>query len=107
LVTFGIVPTSAETGYGYIRRGALVDTAVFAVEQFVEKPDQTTAQQYLDAGTYYWNSGMFMFRADVYLRELESQQPAMVTACRTALEQARVDLDFVRLDKEAFAACPA
>ena len=107
LVTFGIVPTSAETGYGYIRRGALVDTAVFAVEQFVEKPDQTTAQQYLDAGTYYWNSGMFMFRADVYLRELESQQPVMVTACRTALEQARVDLDFVRLDKEAFAACPA
>jgi len=107
LVTFGIVPQVAETGYGYIRRGRALETDIFEVEQFIEKPGQTTAQDYVDAGEYYWNSGMFLFRADVYLRELEAQRPEMIAACREALERACVDLDFVRLDKDAFAACPS
>jgi mannose-1-phosphate guanylyltransferase/mannose-6-phosphate isomerase len=107
LVTFGIVPDVAETGYGYIRRGKAFAEGVFEVGQFVEKPDQASAQQYIESGDYYWNSGMFAFRADVYLRELAAQRPEMITACRSALEQAQADLDFIRLDKDAFAASPS
>jgi mannose-1-phosphate guanylyltransferase / mannose-6-phosphate isomerase len=111
LVTFGIVPDKAETGYGYIKAGASlaspVPAAAFAVAAFVEKPDLATAERYVAAGDYYWNSGMFLFRASVYLEELERFAPAMLAACRKALETAQQDLDFIRVDAAAFAACPA
>jgi len=105
LVTFGIVPTGPETGYGYIR--AQAGEGVRAVAEFVEKPDAETAAKYLASGEYFWNSGMFLFRAGAYLAELERQQPAMLAACRAALTAARRDEDFVRLDQDAFAACPS
>lgn len=104
LVTFGIVPTQPETGYGYIKAGA--GEGAFAVEAFVEKPDRATAQSYLDAGCYYWNSGMFLFRASVYLEELERLQPEVLSACRQALASEHPDLDFIRLDEQAFQASP-
>ncbi len=105
LVTFGIVPTGPETGYGYIR--AQAGEGVRAVAEFVEKPDAETAGRYVASGEYFWNSGMFLFRAGAYLAELERQQPAMLAACRAALAAARRDQDFVRLDQDAFAACPS
>jgi mannose-1-phosphate guanylyltransferase/mannose-6-phosphate isomerase len=105
LVTFGIVPTGPETGYGYIRAEA--GEGVRKVAQFVEKPDAETAAAYVSSGDYVWNSGMFLFRASVYLSELAQHQPAMLAACREALEKARRDVDFVRLDKDAFAASPS
>ncbi|MDH2294221.1 MULTISPECIES: mannose-1-phosphate guanylyltransferase/mannose-6-phosphate isomerase [Cobetia] len=107
LVTFGIVPTHAETGYGYIQRGEGLDDFGFRVKRFVEKPDIDTAEDYLASGGYYWNSGMFLFSAQSYLDELERFQPAMVEACRAALAGASQDLDFTRLDAEAFKACPS
>ncbi|MEJ2200511.1 MAG: mannose-1-phosphate guanylyltransferase/mannose-6-phosphate isomerase, partial [Desulfuromonadaceae bacterium] len=109
LVTFGIVPTGPETGYGYIRTGASlssVDGGAFEVAAFVEKPDLETARGYIAAGDYFWNSGMFLFRASVYLRELERFAPEMLTYGREALVGAIADLDFIRLDSAAFAACP-
>ena len=105
LVTFGIVPDAAETGFGYIQ--AEQGEGVRNVRRFVEKPDAATAQSYLDAGGYYWNSGMFLFRASRYLQELERFHPEIVAACRAAFAQATRDGDFVRLDKETFAACPS
>ncbi len=105
LVTFGIVPDAAETGFGYIQ--AEPGEGVRKVRRFVEKPDAATAQSYLDAGGYYWNSGMFLFRASRYLQELERFHPDIVTACRAAFAQATRDGDFVRLGTEAFAACPS
>jgi mannose-1-phosphate guanylyltransferase/mannose-6-phosphate isomerase len=105
LVTFGIVPTGPETGYGYIKAGAGDD--VRAVERFVEKPDAATAQGYVASGEYFWNSGMFLFRASRYLEELGRHQPQMLAACRAAFDNARRDADFVRLEKDAFAACPS
>ena len=107
LVTFGIVPTAAETGYGYIQAVAGGDAPVRAVARFVEKPDAATAAQYLASGQYFWNSGMFLFQASRYLAELERHAPAMLAACRAAFEGAKRDTDFVRLDKAAFAACPS
>ncbi len=110
LLTFGIVPDKPETGYGYIRAGQPVGSrqpsAAFEVAQFVEKPDLATAQEYVCSGDYYWNSGMFMFRASTYLAELERFAPEMLVACRQAVAAAVADLDFTRLDAEAFAACP-
>jgi len=108
LVTFGIAPQSPETGYGYIRRGqALPDNKnAFAVDRFVEKPDLPTAQKYLASGEYYWNGGIFLFRAADLLAEMEALEPGIVAPCRDALAMARRDLDFTRLDKEAFASCP-
>ena len=108
LVTFGIVPTHPETGYGYIQRGNALsrDLSGYAVARFVEKPDLKTAESYLQTGDYFWNSGMFMFRASRYLEELELLQPEILRACRLAIEQAESDMDFVRADKEAFVACP-
>jgi mannose-1-phosphate guanylyltransferase/mannose-6-phosphate isomerase len=106
LVTFGVVPDRVETGYGYIRRGSAVGAA-FKVERFVEKPDAATARVYLDSGEYYWNSGMFMFRASAYLAELGRQAPAMLAACRAAVAGARRDLDFLRLPEQEFVACPS
>lgn len=109
LVTFGIVPAGPETGYGYIRAQAGGETSegAFPVLEFVEKPDRVTAERYIASGGYYWNSGMFLFRADVFLRELEQLNPEMLALCRQAFESAAVDLDFLRLDSSAFTACPA
>lgn len=108
LVTFGIVPTSAHTGYGYIRRGDQLNKAdtAYAVSEFVEKPDSATAKQYLDSGEYYWNSGMFMFRASRYLEELEKHAPKMLDVCRQAIATEAHDLDFVRVSAEIFKTCP-
>lgn len=107
LVSFGIAPTEAHTGYGYIRCGAALADGVFAVERFVEKPDAATARAYLADGRYVWNAGIFLFRADRYLEELAEHAPAMLTAARAAMAQARADLDFIRVDREAFAASPS
>ncbi|WP_417472517.1 mannose-1-phosphate guanylyltransferase/mannose-6-phosphate isomerase [Luteimonas mephitis] len=111
LVTFGIVPESAETGFGYIQadagRSDSGDQGVRRVLRFVEKPDAATARQYLDAGGYYWNSGMFLFRASRYLAELERFRPDILAAVRAAFETAQRDGDFIRLDKDAFAASPS
>ena len=109
IVTFGIDPEAPETGYGYIRRGsALAGIAgVYAVDRFVEKPDLATAKGYLAEGGWAWNSGMFMFGAGAYLDELAVHEPAIATAARTALEGARRDLDFVRLDRAAFEKAPS
>ena len=105
LVTFGIVPTGPETGYGYMKAAA--GTGVRPVERFVEKPDLGTAQAYVAGGDHFWNSGMFLFRASRYLAELERFSPAIVAAARAAFAGARRDADFLRLDRDAFAACPA
>ena len=107
LVTFGIRPDYAETGYGYIRRGNALGEAGFEVERFVEKPDRETAEAYLADGGYWWNSGMFLFRAARYLDELERHAPAIAQAAREAYANARSDLDFTRIDREAFAASPS
>ena len=106
LVTFGIVPEAAETGFGYIQAGAGV-AGVREVLRFVEKPDAATAQSYLDDGGYYWNSGMFLFRASRYLEELGRFRPDILEAVRKAFDAAARDGDFVRLDRDAFAASPA
>jgi mannose-1-phosphate guanylyltransferase/mannose-6-phosphate isomerase len=105
LATFGIRPDRPETGFGYIRRGEAVGDG-YRVEQFVEKPDLATAQGYLADGGYDWNSGMFLFKASRYLEELETHAPAMLAAVREAHAKASVDLDFVRIDREAFARVP-
>src|SRR5690606_35784663 len=106
LVTFGVVPTHPETGYGYIEKGETVGDGGYRVSRFVEKPDQATARDYVASGNYYWNSGMFMFRASRYLEELEQFQPAIYAACSDALAKAEQDLQFVRIYRDAFIACP-
>ncbi|EEH0815631.1 mannose-1-phosphate guanylyltransferase/mannose-6-phosphate isomerase, partial [Salmonella enterica] len=110
LVTFGIVPDLPETGYGYIRRGDVVPGATnavaFEVAQFVEKPGLETAQAYVASGDYYWNSGMFLFRAGRYLEELKKFRPDILAACEQAMRGVDPDLDFIRVDEEAFLACP-
>lgn len=105
LVTFGIVPTAPETGYGYIKQADAVDDGIFAIARFVEKPDPARAAAFLAEGGYYWNSGMFLFRAGRYLEELGQHAPDIVQAARAALAGARLDLDFVRVDQAAFEAC--
>jgi mannose-1-phosphate guanylyltransferase/mannose-6-phosphate isomerase len=105
LVTFGIVPDRPETGYGYIRR-AKGEGPAFPVAEFVEKPDLATAVRYVQSGEYYWNSGMFMFRASTYLAELKQFAPAMLVACEAAVAAATRDLDFTRLAADSFGACP-
>lgn len=108
LVTFGVSPTRAETGYGYIEAAETpsADSAV-PIRRFVEKPDAETAQSYLDSGRYLWNSGMFLMRADRYLQALERQRPAMLAAVKSAWEARQADLDFLRVGAEAFSACEA
>lgn len=106
LVTFGIVPVKAETGYGYIQQGAGFSGGGAAVKAFVEKPDEQTARQYLESGDYLWNSGMFLFRASRYLDELKTYRPDIYEACKAALADSSQDLHFSRVDAEAFAACP-
>jgi len=106
LVTFGVVPTHAECGYGYIRQG-VGDGTVRPVAEFVEKPDAARAKAFVASGDYFWNSGMFLLPAQGYLDELGRLDPAMLAACRAAFESAASDLDFVRLDKAAFETCRA
>ena len=108
LVTFGILPTYPETGYGYIRAGgSFASGKPMAVEQFVEKPNLATAQQYVKSGNYAWNSGMFLLKASSLLSELAQFDPAMLAACKLAYKASKADLDFTRLDKESFAKCAA
>ena len=109
LVTFGIVPRRAETGYGYIRAGAQIDSlpGAYVVQRFVEKPDARTAQGYLDAGGYHWNSGMFLFRCSRYLQELRTHAPDMVTAVEAAHAQGRRERDFLWLEEQRFGASPS
>ncbi|WP_182026363.1 mannose-1-phosphate guanylyltransferase/mannose-6-phosphate isomerase [Vibrio rotiferianus] len=106
MVTFGIVPTHAETGYGYIRRGGKVDEG-FEVEQFVEKPSKELALQYVDTGAYYWNSGMFMFKASRYLEELKLHRPDIYSVCEQAMKTKTGDLDFTRISEDIFNECPS
>jgi mannose-1-phosphate guanylyltransferase len=110
LVTFGIVPDMPETGYGYIRRGEVAqgqeDAVAFDVAQFVEKPNLETAQAYVASGEYYWNSGMFLFRAGRYLEELKKYRPDIFSACEQAMNATDPDLDFIRVAEEPFLACP-
>jgi mannose-1-phosphate guanylyltransferase / mannose-6-phosphate isomerase len=108
LVTFGVVPTGPETGYGYIRRGAELGSdaeGAYAISAFVEKPDAARATGFLKSGDYLWNSGMFLFRASRYLAELELHAPDIARACREAFDTSRHDLDFTRIGEQAFAAC--
>jgi len=106
LVTFGVVPTSAETGYGYIFRGEAFSDDAFKVAKFVEKPDLDTAMQYLESGEYYWNSGMFMFKASIYLAELKKHRHDIYEICEKAIADQTPDLDFIRINKEVFETCP-
>jgi mannose-1-phosphate guanylyltransferase/mannose-6-phosphate isomerase len=109
LVTFGIAPRGPETGYGYIRTGSAFEGAAgsFRVERFVEKPDLAAARRFLADGGYVWNSGMFLFRVDSFLREVGQLMPELVEGCREALQGATRDLDFLRLAREPFARLPA
>ena len=108
LVTFGIVPDSPHTGYGYIQRGeALTGTGAYRVARFVEKPDLATAETYVASSDHYWNSGMFLFPAQRFLDELRQLRPELVSACEQALERGQRDLDFNRLERAAFEACPS
>ena len=105
LVTFGIVPTHAETGYGYIKKGAEKEGGTYQVAEFVEKPNVETAQRYLNSGDYLWNSGMFLFKASRYLEELEKFRPDILQACQAAMVEVEKDLDFTRPNTEAFLQC--
>jgi mannose-1-phosphate guanylyltransferase len=105
LVTFGIVPDRAETGYGYIRAETPGEPS--AVRAFVEKPDAATAQAYVDSGEYLWNGGIFLFRASAFLEELKRHRPDMIAPCEAAVERARTDRGATLLDPAAFASCPS
>ena len=106
LVTFGVVPHAPETGYGYIKRGDSLGP-VYRIAQFVEKPNAERAAQFVASSEYYWNSGMFVFRARRYLEELERHAPAIAAACRNAFEKSKSDLDFTRIDANTFEGCPS
>ncbi|WP_334007780.1 mannose-1-phosphate guanylyltransferase/mannose-6-phosphate isomerase [Burkholderia orbicola] len=108
LVTFGIKPDSPHTGYGYIRRGSTIseECAAYTVRAFVEKPDHTTAEAFLDDGGYYWNSGMFMLKASTYMEELQRFEPEVARQAEAALHAATCDADFIRLDETQFSAVP-
>ena len=106
LVTFGIVPSAPETGYGYIRCGETLGLA-FHIDRFIEKPDRETAEGFVKAGGYLWNSGMFLFKARRYLEELAKHAPLILEAARVAISAAKSDLDFLRIDSAAFAKCPS
>jgi mannose-1-phosphate guanylyltransferase len=107
LVTFGILPTQPETGYGYIKRGDDHKDGSFKVEQFVEKPNLDKAKSYLVSGDYFWNSGMFLFKVSTFLNEIKLHSPDILHACEKALANIQKDLDFSRIDKEAFTNCPS
>jgi len=108
LVTFGIVPTQPETGYGYIRKGPILASAgAYEVDGFVEKPDAATARAYLESGEHLWNSGIFMMTAARWLEEIRRFRPDIADACMAAWQGGKRDMDFFRLDKEAFGRCPS
>jgi len=108
LVTFGIVATRPETGYGYIRRDETAEkSGAYPVHEFVEKPDEHTAKGYVASGHYFWNSGIFLFKASIYLEEMARFQPEMLDACTRAYQGRGSDLDFQRLEKASFTACPS
>lgn len=117
LVTFGIVPAQAETGYGYLRLGEKItqlpansggiEDEIYSLAAFVEKPDQATAQQYLDSKNYLWNSGMFMMKAGIWLAQIERHKPAIAKACGDAYQKGTQDLDFFRVDTTSFTGCPS
>jgi mannose-1-phosphate guanylyltransferase/mannose-6-phosphate isomerase len=108
LVTFGIVADRAETGYGYIKRAdAMPGSAAFAVERFVEKPDQQTAEQYIGSGEYYWNSGIFLIRADRWLEEVMRFAPEILEHCQQAMDKGKQDSDFFRVNRTDFLSCPS
>lgn len=106
LVTFGIVADQPHTGYGYIKRGEELGVG-FVVDKFVEKPSIELAADYLASGDYYWNSGMFLFKASQYLSELSKLRPDIYEACKSSMAAVRKDLDFIRVDSEAFECCPS
>ena len=106
LVTFGIVPSAPHTGYGYIKRGKDLGKG-FEVNAFVEKPSSDVAQDYFSSGDYYWNSGMFLFRASNYLEELNKFRPDILERCQGSIMDVKTDLDFLRIDKDIFESCPA
>ncbi|PSW57644.1 mannose-1-phosphate guanylyltransferase/mannose-6-phosphate isomerase [Photobacterium leiognathi] len=106
LITFGIVPKHAETGYGYIKQGQAISDELYHVEAFVEKPDFITAKNYLHHGGYCWNSGMFLFKASVYLEELKKFNPDIYSICEKAVKSSFTDLDFIRIHEEIFEQCP-
>lgn len=107
LVTFGVLPTSPETGYGYIKCGDALGDDGFKLANFAEKPSLAMARQYLEEGAYYWNSGMFVFTAHNYLQALQQFQPAIYEACKEAMQHTRIDIDFIRIDEQAFRNCPS
>jgi len=113
LITFGIIPDSPETGYGYIKKGELIDQGLISdlkaskIEKFVEKPDLETAKKYIDSGSYWWNSGMFMFKASAIIEELEKYAPEIMISCRQLIETGEKDLDFFRLKLEGFENIPS
>lgn len=107
LVTFGVKPTGAETGYGYIHAAAKGQQAVFPVQAFIEKPDLQTAKQLVAQDFYYWNSGMFVFQADIYLAELKQYQQDIHDICKISIQESSADLDFIRIPKDLFEKCPA
>ena len=106
LVTFGIVPNELHTGYGYVKKGQEIKGG-FVVDSFVEKPSRDVAQEYLDSGSYLWNSGMFLFRASRYLEEIKKYRPDIFHACEVSMADAECDLDFIRVNKDKFIACPS
>lgn len=107
LATFGIVPTDANTGYGYIKTSKENYSGAYKVEEFVEKPDLETAEKYLDQGNYLWNSGMFVFKANTLIDELTTHSPNIIVSVNNAVNNATQDLDFIRLDKQAFESSPS
>jgi mannose-1-phosphate guanylyltransferase len=106
LVAFGIVPDKAETGYGYIQADINNTTDSYNIQSFTEKPNQEDAQKYLDSGNYLWNSGMFMFKASIYLQELEKFEPEILTSCKKSCQTEYKDKDFIRLNNDEFRQCP-
>ncbi|MGC9337942.1 MAG: mannose-1-phosphate guanylyltransferase/mannose-6-phosphate isomerase, partial [Candidatus Cloacimonadia bacterium] len=107
LVTFGIVPETPKTCYGYIHRGREIDKGVFEVDAFIEKPDARKAEEYQESGDFYWNSGMFVFHAKKYLEELQTYAPEMAECCKQAFAKVESDLDFRRIDCDSFTKCPS
>ncbi len=107
IVTFGVTPNKVETGYGYIRARPSKDGGYYNIDKFVEKPDYKTAKKYTDSEKYFWNSGMFMFKASVYLEELNKYEPEILSACKKSCQIEYHDLDFIRLNEKEFFNCPS
>lgn len=106
LITFGVVPDSANTEYGYINADINNNDNYFRIKSFIEKPNKKNAKKYLDSGNYLWNSGMFMFKASTYLSELEKFEPEILRNCEKSYGIENLDLDFIRIDNNTFKKCP-